>query len=123
MRKIFEDLILTEKFFVVLELFEHFVKITALSILHDDAKFVFGSLVNFLELDNVFMPDHVVQLGFEQGLLLLFRLQVADVDTFHDVKLVVLEGTLDQIDFSHGAFTKDFDFAILFLFVFGGALA
>lgn len=67
-----KNLILTEGLFVVFEVFKHLFKVSSCSILHDNAEFVFGGMVNFFELDDILMYDHFVQLSLEQRLLLLF---------------------------------------------------
>ena len=79
-------------------------------------------MINFFEPDNVLIPDHVMKLGLEQGLLFFFRLQMPNVDSFHDIKFVIFELTFYKIDFTHGSFSEDFDFSILFLLVSGRAL-
>ncbi len=63
-----------------------------------------------------------MELSFKEGLLFLFGLKMANVDTFHDIKFVILLCAFDEVDFAHWALTEDFDFFVLFLFVFGGAV-
>lgn len=120
--KVLEDVVLWENLFIVFEVFEQLIKVTSFSILHDNAEFIFGSVINFLKADNVIMAYHVMELGFKEGLFFLFGLKMANVDAFHDIKFVILLCAFDEVDFAHGALAEDFDLFVLFLLVFGGAV-
>ncbi len=123
MDEILENVVLRKKFSIVFELFKHFIKITALSVLHYDAEFIFGGVINFLESDDILVFDHVMELSLEQSLLFFFGFKMAYVNTFHDIKFVIFELTFDKVDFAHGALSEDFDFSVLFLLVSGRALS
>lgn len=122
MAKILEYFIFREEFFIIFEVFEHLIKIASFCVLHDDAKFVFGGVIDFFESDDILMDDHVVELSLLEGLLFLFGLKMSDVDSFHDVEFVVLGLALDEVDFAHGALAEDFDFFIFFLFITSGVM-
>ena len=64
MGKVIHDLLFRERFFILLEAFKKFIKISCVGVLHDDAKFVFSGVVYLFELDDVLMPDHVMKLCF-----------------------------------------------------------
>ena len=80
-------------------------------------------MINFFKPDDVLVSDHVMELSLKQSLLFFFGLEMPNVDAFHDIKFVIFELTFNQIYFAHGAFTKYFDFSVLFFLVFGGALS
>lgn len=71
------------------------IQITTVGVLHDDAQLILGGVVDFLELDDILVFDHVMELSLKQSLFFLLGLEVSDVDAFHYVVFVVLQGTFN----------------------------
>lgn len=84
-----------------------------LCVLHDDAKFVAGGLVEFLELHDVRVLQDAVKLSLSQSGLALLGRQVADVYALHHVLEAVL-GRSHQVGLAHGAFTQHSHFLVFF---------
>jgi len=84
-----------------------------LCVLHDDAKFVAGGLVEFLELDDVRVLQDAVKLSLPQCGLALFGREVADVYALHHVLKAVLRGP-HQVGLAHRALTQHSYFLVLF---------
>ena len=94
-------------------LLDEVLQVTPLGILHHDAQLVSGSLVDFLELDNVGVVQHAMQLRLSQGRLSLFGLEVAEVDSLHDVELAFFHA-LDEVGSPHGSLPQDSYLAVFF---------
>jgi hypothetical protein len=120
--KVGENLVFGQELFVFLEVVKKLIQIPSVGVLHDDAQLILGGVVNLLELYDILVFDHVMELSLKQSLFFLLGLEVSDVDAFHYVVFVVLQGTFNQIDFAHGALSQDFDLSVLLLFGAGWCL-